>query len=411
MLAKQKELLKTFQESTFKNGAEGNDKAGKEQVDQALKSIHEVIASRLALFQLQRTPIIDQKEIEAILDGASAYDKFNKEQEVAVRLAAFMKANKGLSMADYSTAEDAIRKQIDLQDELAAAQKIASNNRVAAIDREIAALEKLRGVAVSQGKSTTAIDAQLHQDQLQREQDIAAQLIATGKLGNLFKGTIMQMITEGKQWQQGVGNAFKQGVAGMNNNLTQLATTGKADFRGLAQSMTTDILQVALKYAESQLFMLASQNEFIASALAAMGIHTAAQVTANATEAQSSAATAGANTLADVPFPENIPAAATVTGIGEAFAADALASRGALLPNREMNVRTHPEEMILPKNISNFIVKSMGNQTGGDQPPSYTYAPQINAGAATAKELSQFMAKEQEKQQRKQMRKHGIRSR
>jgi hypothetical protein len=219
-----------------------------------------------------------------------------------------------------------------------------------------------------------------------------------------------KMFQEYGQLSKGMNQTARQAFGQIDQNLGQLVTTGKADFRGMAQSMTSDIVQLALKYAESKLFMAASDNDFIASALAAMGIHTAAQVTANVTEAQSSTATAGANTLADVPFPENIPAAATVTGIGEGFTADAAAARGALLPNREMNVRTHPEEMILPRHISNFIVKSAGSQVdGGDKQPHYTYSPQINAGAATAKELNTMMAKQNEKQMRKVARQRGVR--
>jgi hypothetical protein len=380
-LNKQKELTKTFEENLFKENEARNTKEGNEQVALAMKSIHEMIASRIALHQLTVTPLVSQKEIDSILAGASAYDKFNKEQEVAVRLQQFAKANKGLGMADYTAAETAIRKQVDLEDELAAAQKVASSNHLAAIDREIAALEKLRSVAQSQGKSTLAIDAQLHQDQLQREQDIAAQLVATAKLGNVFKGTLLQMAQEGKQWQVGLANTFKQGVASMNNNLAQLATTGKADFRSMAQSMIGDTIKVALQYVESKLFMAATDNSFFASALAALGIHTDAQITGNVAEAQSSTATAAANTLADVPFPGNIPAAASVMAAGEAFVADAAASRGALLPNREMNVRTHPEEMILPRNISSFIVKSVGSQSGNaqSQPSHLVFAPTIHA--------------------------------
>ncbi len=219
-----------------------------------------------------------------------------------------------------------------------------------------------------------------------------------------------KMFQDYSQLSKGMNQTARQAFGQMNQNLGQLVTTGKADFRSMAQSMTSDIVQLTLKYLESKLFMAAADNDFIQSALSALGIHTAAQVTANVTQAQSSTAAAGANTLADVPFPENIPAAATVTGIGEAYTMDAAAARGALLPNREMNVRTHPEEMILPKNISNFIVKSVGNQNGSDnQQPSYTYAPNITAGAATAKELNAMMAKQNEKQMRKLARQRGVR--
>lgn len=220
-----------------------------------------------------------------------------------------------------------------------------------------------------------------------------------------------KMFLDYGQLSKGMNQTARQAFGQMNQNIGQLVTTGKADFRGMAQSMTSDIVQIAAKYLESKLFMAAADNDFIQSALEAIGIHTATQVSANVTEAQSSVATAGANTLADVPFPANIPAAASVTAAGEGFVADAAAARGALLPNREMNVRTHPEEMILPQHLSNFVQDAAARASGGSgqqQQPSYTYAPNINAGAATTKELHAMMAKENQKQMRRMARKHGV---
>jgi hypothetical protein len=53
--------------------------------------------------------------------------------------------------------------------------------------------------------------------------------------------------------------------------------------------------------------------------LCAIGVYTTEQLARNEAEAQSSVATATANTMADVPFPENIPAAASVLIVGEAL--------------------------------------------------------------------------------------------
>ena len=73
----------------------------------------------------------------------------------------------------------------------------------------------------------------------------------------------------------------------------------------------------------------------------------------NAAEAHSSASTASANTLADVPYPLNIPAAAQVLTIGEGLAVDAMSSAGGdwRVDTDRLNF-VHKNETILPAGIA-----------------------------------------------------------
>jgi hypothetical protein len=372
--------------------------------------------------------------------GIEELNRFYKEQETqAAKAAAFdqkqIQDKAKLSLLQNSIATDTAKQTTEQQlatgqitKQQAAEQNLATaradqKSQLQIINDELdQQREKLVLIGKATDGGTTGTDAQNEQYKKAVEayeqaenQKLEITKKTNAEIAAANKAAADNETSEWRKMFQDYGNLSKQmnqiarqSFGQVNQNIGQLVTTGKADFRGMAQSMTSDIVQVGLKYLEYKLFMAAADNDFIQSALEAMGIHTAAQVAANVTEAQSSTATAGANTLADVPFPENIPAAATVTGIGEGFTADAAAARGALLPNREMNVRTHPEEMILPRHISNFIVKSVGKETSDDSQPSYTYAPNINAGAATTKELHAMMAKEQQRQMRKMARKHGV---
>src|SRR6185312_2366445 len=129
---------------------------------------------------------------------------------------------------------------------------------------------------------------------------------------------------------------------------------GQGNWKQFAVGAIESIVQIGLQYAESKAMM---------AILDAMGL--GEKKTKNAAEAQSSANTAAANTLADVPFPANIPASAAVLSIGEAFSVASMAAeQGAVLPNREALVHTHPQEMILPQHISNFIQRGAAMAMG-----------------------------------------------
>src|SRR5581483_7757597 len=66
-------------------------------------------------------------------------------------------------------------------------------------------------------------------------------------------------------------------------------------------------------------------------------------------------------------------------------AASLSAERGAILPDREALTHTHPEEMILPQHISNFIINAAsaasnsGSGGGGDTHIHPVFAPTITA--------------------------------
>jgi hypothetical protein len=166
----------------------------------------------------------------------------------------------------------------------------------------------------------------------------------------------------------------------MNQQLGSFITTGKADWKSFGQSAANEFIQIALQYLEAHLFMLATKGSWNAQSAALDTAHTAQTIISNVTEAQSSSSAAAAETLADVPYPENIPASAEVLAMGEAYTADAAAARGALLPDSELLVHTHPKEMILPQNISNFIVDAASQGSRPSDPSiQVNYSPQLQS--------------------------------
>lgn len=304
-LNRQKDLLRAFR-NTVEAESKSENQTG--AAAEALKNAGQRGRSTVSLIHLEQEPGIMEGQIASFLAGADAAKKFNDELLRTQELEKFKRENPNLSVAQYAAADDAIRRQISLAEQLAAAQKIASDNHITAINAEIQALNKLRAAAISRGASTVAIDAQIHRDEVQRLSDISAELIQTNKLGNVFKGTMLQMIAEGKQWKTQVGQAFKQTVGGINSNLAQLAVTGKADFRSLAAGALQSIFQIGLQYFETHAWMLATKGTWNAASAGLDAAQNAKTIAKNVSEAQSSTNAAAANTLADVPYPANIPA-------------------------------------------------------------------------------------------------------
>jgi hypothetical protein len=172
-------------------------------------------------------------------------------------------------------------------------------------------------------------------------------------------------------------------MSGINSSLAAFVVTGQGNFRQLATTALESFIQVGLGYLESKLFMVAANAIFGSS----QDKQTAQTIASNAAMAISAAGLSAANTLALAsgvylpPVPEALSAAAFSLGLG--YAADAAAMRGAILPNRDMMVHTHPEEMILPQHIANFVVNAASNASGGGRTivnhNNPVFAPVINA--------------------------------
>lgn len=190
------------------------------------------------------------------------------------------------------------------------------------------------------------------------------------KLANSATAQLRKQMLEWRQLNDQVEHAFINMLNSMNSNLASFIVEGKANWRQLAASAIESFIQIALQYAESKLTM---------ELLDALGL--GKKKATNAEEAHSSANTAAANTLADVPFPENIAASAGVLAIGEGFAAVAKSAEGGQweVPGIQPTI-LHPEEMVLPAGIASRMrnmVEQGGNLGSGN--PRLVFAPTIHA--------------------------------
>jgi len=158
------------------------------------------------------------------------------------------------------------------------------------------------------------------------------------KLANSFIAQFRKQLLNWRDINKELGQTFQTTLNGMNSNLASFVATGQANWQQLATSAIESIVQILLQQAEAWA---------AAEIMDALGLRK--KKTKNASEAQSSTATAAANTLADVPFPANIGAAATVQTIGEGYTIEAASSLGGawMIDSDRLNF-VHRNETILP---------------------------------------------------------------
>jgi len=177
------------------------------------------------------------------------------------------------------------------------------------------------------------------------------------KLANTSSSQLRRQLLEWRDVNKQLTQSFMQMINGFNSSLAAFVVTGTVNWKQLAANAIQSIIQIELQYEESK-HAAAIQD----------AIHAALQKVLNAGRAHSSAATAAAGTLADVPYPMNIPASAEVLGVGEGYAVGAMSSAGGdwRVDNDRLNF-VHKDETILPAGIAGKL-RSMvegGASSGG----------------------------------------------
>jgi hypothetical protein len=196
------------------------------------------------------------------------------------------------------------------------------------------------------------------------------------KAANNEQSQWRKMALDFGQVQQHMNDLARQSLGQMNSSIAAFVVTGTGNFRQLAVSAAESFVSMALEYVESKTIMLAIDALFGGN----RDKDKEKAIAGNVMLASSAAAVSAAQTLALTsavflpPVPESLAAMAYSVGMG--FAGLASAERGAILPNREMLVHTHPNEMILPQNIANFMVNAASNSSGtGGGTHHHIFAP------------------------------------
>ncbi len=177
------------------------------------------------------------------------------------------------------------------------------------------------------------------------------------KLANTSSSQLRRQLLEWQDVNKQLTQSFMQMINGFNSSLAAFVVTGTGNWKQLAANAIQSIIQIELQYEESK-HAAAIQD----------AIHAALQKVLNAGRAHSSAATAAAGTLADVPYPMNIPASGEVLAVGEGYAAGAMSSAGGdwRIDNDRLNF-VHKGETILPAGIAGKLRNMVegGASSGG----------------------------------------------
>jgi hypothetical protein len=363
----------------------------------------QVLANDLAA-AAEKTAQDKKREQDALAAAAdkAAKDKKKEQDELDAWVAHAVRSRGTLTEAVKRMAKEQAQADIDANLALAKSEeariaKINGDEKAAAEEERQRQDEVYKGDIevgkLASDKKIQLIEQDFERGKINRQQEIAA--IAQEKERELE----VEKLTQQKRWalwagdvkkQQEIQNQINKIIAQSKLVETKAVTDGvkaqealyKQVFSQIGSAITSNVMDV-LKGTETiaqgfqkmyQSLLSSLLNYFATKAekraedelLDLLGL--AKKKIKNASEAQSSTATAAANTLADVPFPANIPAAASVQTIGEGYTIEAASSMGGdwQVDSDRLNF-IHKNETILPAGIAGKLrnmVESGGPAAG-----------------------------------------------
>ncbi len=250
------------------------------------------------------------------------------------------------------------RAETDEEAKIAAMQQVHTYQRIADIGTEIKELQKLRQAAIEEGRDVLAYDAAIATAQKKRQQDLANELIATGKFANVWRGTMMQMEMEWSNVSGRISSLARQTFEGMTVSLSTMVVEGQGNWRQLAATAIESLIQIEAQH------------------LLGFLIHETIEDKKKLSDAKSAARGAYSAT-SDIPIVGPFLAPLAAAG---AFAAVMAFRQGGIVPTDAMAL-VHQNEMVLPQHISNFIMNAAGSSSGGGQVHHHhnVFAPNIQA--------------------------------
>lgn len=237
--------------------------------------------------------------------------------------------------------------------------------KIAALEKEIDDLRKIEDQQRRLGQTTELTDRAIVVLEKQRLELIYQEMAASTRFTTAFKGQMLELAAQWQQVGSQLASVTTKTFQGMNSSVANFIVTGQGGFRQLAAGAVEEIIKIGLQWVESKIMMLTFGK------------------IAGTSELMTQAALAGAGgvaSMAAAPFPMDL----TAPAFGAAMMANALsymallsAAGGAMLPNAEALVHTHPNEMILPSPISKFILDSMASGRGSGRSGGHTinFAP------------------------------------
>lgn len=179
----------------------------------------------------------------AYLQGAEAV----RQAEIGLAVAQFKTANPGATDADVSAFGDNERKKSDLKKQGSINQQASSLNLIQSYNDEIKKLSDVKDALEKNGDSTLLVDAAIYDanDKIIQQYDAAA--LKVGDFGDKTRAVLNQIALDGKNLGQSIFQAFGSAVTGLEDQLTNLAVTGKANFKELLTSFDKQIVGAGIK--------------------------------------------------------------------------------------------------------------------------------------------------------------------
>lgn len=327
-----------------------------------------------------------QDYTEALLKGVDALRQYDINQKL-------LDYHNNPAFDQSAEAVQKYRRQLEdlyaAQDMRAAVDKVHSTDHQSDLNKEITLLQQLRAQVAQTGASTLAIDAAIHNAEVQRRQDLNNQLLTTNSVKNGFKVFFDQYTHDGITSSQRVNQALTSTFSSFNSTLTNFITTGKGDWQSFASSAIGNIIQMGIQWVEQHTIMSAAQKIFHVQAAAddaaAMAQKSAQNVALAASEAAVAAAGQFAYYSAIAPELAPVMAAAAYTE-GLAWSPVAAFREGGIVPgdgNDGIPALLHPREMVLPERVAKTVtdnVRSGGDGSGGKS-MTVNYNPVIQGNA------------------------------
>lgn len=245
-----------------------------------------------------------------------------------------------------------------LRDEKIALQEINQQ-----LDAQAAKLKQLTNDTMG-GKSGSDQQKKAYQDAVTAYENMKRLQLGIERkydadIANTFSGQMRRQLQDFTNLSQNLGRVWTQTMSNFSSTLSKFIVEGSADWRSFAATAIESLVEVGIQE------------------LIGLAIHQTIADKKKLTDAKSAFHGAYAAT-SDIPIIG--PALAPIAGAA-AFAAVMAFRQGGIVP-QDAYALVHHEEMVLPANISNFIVNAAaGNASGaGGQTPIYmNFSPTIHA--------------------------------
>jgi hypothetical protein len=313
---------------------------------------------------LMRSTTAAQGMSVAILRGSDAVRKFNIDQKV---MAYQLNADMDQAPAAVERYRQALMQADQAQRQQAAAGQVAAQEKFKDYAQEISDLQNIRAEVVAMGQSTVAVDGAIKDATNAQIAAYNQLMLKVGTVRQGFKAMLSDYTHDTQSMMQKVDQIWKQGMSGIETNLSQLIATGKANFTQLAQSMIEAVSQMAIHWVLQHTIMTAADKIFHTNAQDDSDEAMAAQMVNNVALGDSNAAVAATGAFAYYSAfdPENaLDMAFEQYMEGMGLASMAAFERGGRVPRTGIAL-VHQDETILPASMSGRGVSGLGG--GGSQ--------------------------------------------